>query len=154
MLKFIGIIGDVLGIGKGYLEGRAELKKLKQKQEHEIVKAETTAMVDRIMSNTQSDNEIDLITARDKKYTSKDDIITYLFLVPVMVATVTPFIVAWQHGDWINMNELVRESYESLDKLPSWYKYVLFAVVIDVLGFRSFARKIVERWHQRKEKQK
>lgn len=143
------IIGNLLGIGKGYLERRATLKELKQLQEHEIVKAETTAMVDRIMSNTQSDNEIDLITARDKKYTSKDEVITYLFLIPILVASLIPFLVAYQNNDWVNLLEIIRQSYESLDRLPSWYKYVLFAIIIDVLGFRSFARKMVERWYER-----
>lgn len=150
-MKILGIIGNLLGIGKGWLERKAKLKELKQLQEHELVKAETTAMVDQIMSNTDSDNEIDLITARNKKYTSKDEVITYLFLIPVIVASVTPFIEAWYHNDWQGMNELIRESYISLDQLPSWYKYVLFAIVIDVLGFRSFARKIVERWHARQD---
>ena len=43
------------------------------------------------------------------------------------------------------MNNFVLKSYESLDQLPNWYKYVLGAVIIDVLGFRSFARKIVDK---------
>lgn len=147
MLK---LLGNLFGIGKDYLKNRAELKRLKQIQEHEIVKAETKAVVDRIMSNTQSDNEIDLITARNKKYTNKDEVITYLFLVPIVVATITPFIVAYNNNDWVNMNQFVKDSYNSLDQLPSWYKYVLGAIVIDVLGFRSFARKLVERWTKQK----
>jgi hypothetical protein len=47
------------------------------------------------------------------------------------------------------MNQFIKDSYISLDQLPSWYKYVLGLIVIDVLGFRSFARKLIERWHQR-----
>lgn len=150
-MGILNIIGNLLGIGKGYLENRAKLKELKQEQEHAIVKAETKAIVDRIMSNTESDNEIDLITARNKKYTWKDEVITYLFLVPIIIASFTPFIVAYQNGQWTEMNTFIRDSYISLDQLPSWYKYVLGAIVIDVLGFRSFARKIVERWHQRQD---
>lgn len=153
-MGIFSVIGNLLGIGKGYLERRAKLKELKQIQEHEVVKAETSAMVDRIMSNTESDNEIDLITARDKKHTSKDEIITYLFLIPVFVASIIPFVVAYKNDSWVELLELIRESYESLDKLPSWYKYVLFAIVVDVLGFRSFARKLVERWHKRQEVKK
>ena len=42
------------------------------------------------------------------------------------------------------MNLYLQESYATLDGLPEWYKHVLFAIVVDVLGFRSFARKIVE----------
>lgn len=144
-MNLLSIIGNVLGIGKNYLENRAKIKELKQTQEFSIIEAETKAIVDRITSNTQSDNEIDLITARNKRYTSKDEIVTYLFLIPVVVATITPFIVAFQSQDWANMNYYIKDSYVSLDQLPNWYKYVLGAVIIDVLGFRSFARKLVEK---------
>ena len=140
------LLGNLFGIGKGVLERKAKLKELKQLQEHEIVKSQTQAITDRIMSNTDSDNQIDLITARNKKYTWKDEVITYLFLIPVVVATVVPFIIAYKNNQWIDMNTFVKESYESLDQLPTWYKYVLGAVVIDVLGFRSFARKLLDKW--------
>lgn len=139
------IIGNLLGIGKDYLNNRQKIKEAKQQQEYKIVEAETKAIVDRIMSNTESDNEIDLITARNKKYTSKDEFITYLFLVPVIIATVTPFIIAYKNDKWEQLNILVQDSYHSLDGLPNWYKYILFLVVTDVLGFRSFLRKVSER---------
>jgi hypothetical protein len=146
MVGIFNIIGKLLGIGKDALENKAKLKQLKAEQEHSIIEAQTKAQVDRIMSNTDSDNQIDLITAQNKKYTLKDEVVTYLFLIPVVVATIVPFIIAYKSNDWVNMNDFVLSSYESLDKLPNWYKYVLGAVIIDVLGFRSFARKIVDKY--------
>ena len=145
-MNIFSIIGNILGIGKDALSNRAELKKLKVKQEHSIIEAQTKAQVDRILSNTDSDNQIDLITAQDKKHSLKDEVITYLFLVPVFIATVTPFIIAYKSNDFTNLSEDIKMSYENLDKLPQWYKWVLGAIVIDVLGFRSFARKIVEKY--------
>lgn len=146
MVGIFNIIGKLLGIGKDALENKAKLKQLKAEQEHSIIEAQTKAQVDRIMSNTDSDNQIDLITAHNKKYTLKDEVVTYLFLIPVVVATIVPFIIAYKSNNWVNMNDFVLSSYESLDKLPNWYKYVLGAVIIDVLGFRSFARKIVDKY--------
>jgi len=151
-MGLLSIIGDLLGIGKTALQNRSKLKQLKAEQEFKILEAQTKAQVDRIMSNTDSDNQIDLITAQNKKYTSKDEIVTYLFLVPVVVATVVPFLSAYQDGNWNELNSLVKDSYLALDQLPSWYKYVLGAVVIDVLGFRSFARKLVERYMNKNNK--
>lgn len=145
-MDILKIIGSVLGLGKDALNNRAKLKRLKAEQEHSIIEAQTKAQVDRILSNTDSDNQIDLITAQNKKYTLKDEVVTYLFLVPVFVATIVPFISAYQSDDWTNLNEFVKQSYLALDQLPTWYKYVLGAVVIDVLGFRSFARKIVDKY--------
>jgi len=144
-MKILSIIGNLLGIGKGYLDNKAKLKQAKSDQEHEIIVAETKATVDRILNNTESDNSIDLITARNKKYTIKDEVLTYLFLIPVVVATIVPFFQAMSiDGSWTELNVYFKDSYETLDTLPQWYKYVLYAVVIDVLGFRSFARKVVD----------
>lgn len=146
MFKFLGIIGNILGIGKDALNNRAELRKLKAEQDHSIIKARTEAAVDRIKSNTDSDNEIDLITARDKRFSKKDEIVTYTFLMPVFIATATPFIQAFNSGDWTKLAEDIKVSYTNLNALPDWYMYVLFAIIIDVLGFRSFARKLIDKY--------
>tara|TARA_R110002020_G_scaffold320599_6_gene536537 strand:+ start:164 stop:628 length:465 start_codon:yes stop_codon:yes gene_type:complete len=148
---WINIVGEIFGFGRDALNNRAKRRRLEAEQKHSIIRAETDAIIDRITSNTHSDNEIDLITARNKKYTLKDEVITYLFLVPVVIATLVPFLIAYEQDNWTSMNEYIRESYLSLDQLPTWYKWVLAAVVIDVLGFRSFARKLVERWFASKE---
>jgi len=145
-LPILGFIGNLIGIGKGVLERKSKLKELKQLQEHEIVKAETTAVVDRILNNTESDNSIDLITAKNKKYTLKDEVVTYLFLTPVAIAAATPFIIAFKDSSWTKLNDYTKESWQSLNELPEWYMYVLIAVVVDVLGFRSFMRKVIERF--------
>ena len=68
-MGILGLIGNLLGIGKDVLNNRAELKRLKSEQEFKIIEANTKAQVDRILSNTDSDNQIDLITAQDKKRT-------------------------------------------------------------------------------------
>ena len=146
MVGIFNIIGKLLGIGKDALENKAKLKRLKQEQDFAIIEAQTKANVDRILSNTDSDNQIDLITAQQKDKTFKDEVITYLFLIPVVIATVTPFIIAFKESNYTNLSDDIRISYENLDKLPNWYKYVLGAIVIDVLGFRSFARKIVDKY--------
>jgi len=145
-MSILSLIGNLLGIGKDALNNRAELKRLKVQQEHSIIEAQTKAQVDRILSNTDSDNQIDLITAQDKKHTLKDEVVTYLFLIPVIIATVTPFIIAYKENNFTDLSEDIRISYENLNQLPDWYKYVLGAIIIDVLGFRSFARKILSKY--------
>lgn len=146
----LNIVGNIFGIGKGYLENRQKLKTAKAEQEFKIVEAETNAIVNRIQTNTQSDAEIDIITARNKRFTLKDDVITYLFLVPVIVATIVPFIIAKSNGSWIELNSHIVNSYNSLSNLPEWYPYIVGAIVTDVLGFRSFLRKISEKWINKK----
>ena len=145
-MGIFNIIADLLGIGKNALENKAKLKRLKQEQDFAIIEAQTKANVDRIMSNTDSDNQIDLITAQQKSKTFKDEVITYLFLTPVFIATITPFIIAFKESNFTSLADDIRMSYENLDKLPNWYHYVLGAIVIDVLGFRSFARKLIQKY--------
>jgi hypothetical protein len=145
-MNLFSILGNVLGIGKDFLSSRSKLKQAKQNQEFAIIEAQTKAQVDRILSNTDSDNQIDLITAQDKKNTFKDEVVTYLFLIPVVIATITPFIIAVKESSYINLSTDIRISYENLNQLPDWYKYVLAAIIIDVLGFRSFARKLVDKY--------
>ena len=54
--------------------------------------------------------------------------------------------IAFKDGSWVKLNEYTKESWQSLNELPDWYMYVLVAVVVDVLGFRSFMRKIIDKW--------
>jgi hypothetical protein len=143
-MKILGLITDLLGIGGNWVKNKQEAKRLKQIQEHEIIKAETELLVSRIKSNLESDNQIDLITAQNKKYSFKDEVVTYLFLTPVFVATLSPFITLIFDLD-IDFNEILKESYYSLNELPEFYKYILYAVIIDVLGFRSFARELISK---------
>ena len=146
MVGILKILGNLIGIGKDALQNKAKLKQIKQEQEFKVLEAQTKANVDRILSNTDSDNQIDLITAQQKDKTFKDEVITYLFLIPVVIATVTPFIIAFKESNFTNLADDIRISYENLDKLPNWYRWVLGAIVIDVLGFRSFARKLVDKY--------
>jgi|TARA_R110001632_G_scaffold60002_1_gene145765 hypothetical protein len=145
-MGILSIISNLFGIGKEIITNKNKLKAAKQEQQFKIVEAQTKASVDRILSNTDSDNQIDLITNQQKSETFKDDVVTYLFLIPVIIATATPFIIAYKTGDLAMLSNDIKNSYENLDKLPNWYKYVLGAIVIDVLGFRSFGRKIADKF--------
>jgi|TARA_B110000908_G_scaffold17759_1_gene19976 hypothetical protein len=145
-MGILSIISKLFGIGKEIITNKNKLKVAKQEQQFKIVEAQTKASVDRILSNTDSDNQIDLITNQQKSETFKDDVVTYLFLIPVIIATATPFIIAYKTGDLAMLSNDIKNSYENLDKLPNWYKYVLGAIVIDVLGFRSFGRKIADKF--------
>jgi len=145
-MGILSIISNLFGIGKEIITNKNKLKAAKQEQQFKIVEAQTKASIDRILSNTDSDNQIDLITNQQKSETFKDDVVTYLFLIPVIIATATPFIIAYKTGDLAMLSNDIKNSYENLDKLPNWYKYVLGAIVIDVLGFRSFGRKIADKF--------
>lgn len=149
MGKWFGLVLNILGIGGKALQAKSDRKTLIVKQEHAIIAAETKAATHRIESNTSSDNEADLITVRNKKRSWKDEIVTYTFLTPVFVATISPFITAWKTGIWTNLSQDMKIAYENLNALPTWYWVVLFAIIVDVLGLRSFARPFVKAYSEK-----
>ena len=134
MGTILKLLGNLIGIGKDALQNKAKLKRLKQEQEFKVLEAHTKANVDRILSNTNSDNQIDLITAQQKNNTFKDEVITYLFLIPLFIATITPFIIAFKENSFINLSEDISLSYENLNQLPTWYRYTaLLSSIVDFL---------------------
>ena len=50
-MGILGLIGNLLGIGKSALENRAKMKQLRAEQDFSIVEAQTKAQVDRIMKS-------------------------------------------------------------------------------------------------------
>ena len=140
-METISIIKEISGFIGSIFKGRNEIKKLKLEQKKALIQAETQ----RIIANTTADNDIDAMTVRDMKTTVKDDILIYLFLTPVFSVAIVPFIVAYKNNDWQNLNVHVLESFKTLDLLPDWYFYILVAIVIAVLGFRSFTRKLADK---------
>tara|TARA_B110000977_G_scaffold6574_1_gene9200 strand:- start:93 stop:560 length:468 start_codon:yes stop_codon:yes gene_type:complete len=149
-MKWLGLIGNLLGIGKGALERRSALKKAKLDSDLKVIEARANAQVTRINSNTVSDNQLDLMAKEQQATSYKDEVVSFIFLMPLVVATVNPFLVAYKTSNWVGLTEQFVESYDSLNKFPTWYIVGVVLVVIDILGFRSFLRKAFTAWLDRK----
>jgi uncharacterized membrane protein YidH (DUF202 family) len=149
-MKWLGLIGNLLGIGKGALERRSALKKAKLDSDLKVIEARANAQVTRINSNTVSDNQLDLMAKEQQATSYKDEVVSFIFLMPLVVATVNPFLVAYKTSNWVELTEQFVKSYDSLNKFPTWYIVGVVLVVIDILGFRSFLRKAFTAWLDRK----
>jgi hypothetical protein len=149
-MKWLGLIGNLLGIGKGALERRSALKKAKLDSDLKVIEARANAQVKRINSNTVSDNQLDLMAKEQQATSYKDEVVSFIFLMPLVVATVNPFLVAYKTSNWVGLTEQFVKSYDSLNKFPTWYIVGVVLVVIDILGFRSFLRKAFTAWLDRK----
>ena len=66
--------------------------------------------------------------------------------MPLVVATINPFLVAYKTSDWLNLTQGFVTSYDALNCFPTWYIVGVVLVVIDILGFRSFLRKAFTAW--------
>lgn len=145
-MKWLGLVGNLLGIGKQALENKQRRKQVALESKLKIEEARANAQVDRIMSNTVSDNQLDLMAKEQQANSWKDEIVSFIFLTPLIVATIIPFIVAYSTGEWVKLIDEFVKSYESLNKLPTWFVVGVSLVVIDILGFRSFLRKAFTAW--------
>lgn len=149
-MKWLNLFSNLLGIGKGALERRSALKKAKLESELKVIEARANAQVYRINSNTVSDNQLDLMAKEQQANSYKDEVVSFIFLMPLIVATITPFIIAYNTSNWITLIDQFVKSYDSLNKFPTWYIVGVVLVVIDILGFRSFLRKAFTSWLDRK----
>jgi len=145
-MKWLGLIGNLLGIGKEALERRSALKKAKLEGDLKVIEARVNAQVTRINSNTISDNQLDLMAKEQQANSYKDEVVSFIFLMPLVVATVNPFLVAYKTSNWLSLTQGFVSSYEALNSFPTWYIVGVVLVVIDILGFRSFLRKAFTAW--------
>lgn len=148
---FSGLL-NVIGIGGKALESRAELKRIKEVNLQEVLMAETKAKVallgaqtQRVLTNDEADNRIDWEGAKQKSKTIKDDVLVYTILMPLMLAVVVPILTAFKTGNFENINDDMIKSFQALNLLPEWYKWVMGAVIVDVLAFRRIAMSLLNK---------
>ena len=144
MFEWLGVIGDLLGIGKNALQASSKRKQSRLDSELKVTEAVANAKVKRVNSNTDSDSEMDSESIRQQKNSWKDEFLLILFYMPIVCVVVTPFIICYKLNKWELLNEEMAKSWDSLNNLPDWYPYVLFGIFISVYGFRSFARKLLD----------
>jgi len=143
MLKILSLLINPL---KTYFTNRQKNKAIKLDQQHRIIEAKTKSTIKLIETDQINDHSLDYINQQNKRFTYKDEFITYLFLIPVLTANLVPFFIAFSHlGTFKNLNQYTLDSYNTLDLLPDWYKFICFMIVIDVLGFRSFVRSFLKK---------
>ena len=134
-MKWLGIIGNILGIGKDALKRRSDLKKAKLESELKVIEARANAQVTRINSNTVSDNQLDLMAKEQQAKSYKDEVVSVIFLIVIS-----------KTGQWESLTNEFVKSYDALKEFPTWYVVGVVLVVIDILGFRSFLRKAFTLW--------
>ena len=114
MSRITSIIGPVADLGKTWLEGKVAKTKAK-------AEAEAKVMV------TQAESAADWETAmaRASNQSWKDEWITILFSIPLILAFIPP---AVPH---------VQEGFRVLSTMPEWYQYGLSVIIAASFGVRG-----------------
>lgn len=115
----IGPVGSLVGT---WLEGKVETKKAEAASKVAKAKAEATIME----KKATGEIDWDLTMADASKHSWKDEWLTILFSVPLVLA----FCGEWGRG-------IVADGFAALSTMPEWYQYSLGVIVASSFAVRS-----------------
>lgn len=95
-------------------KGKAAVAKAKAEAEAEVMKTAAA-----------NDSKWELIMAQSTKNSWKDEIITVIVLIPVVLVFIP------------GMEDVVKEGFNRLNDLPSWYQNILYITILAGLGLKG-----------------
>ena len=107
MIQLLGVVGN---LAQTFLEGKVD----KQKAKSEIMK-----------TAAQHDSKWELIMAESTKGSWKDEIITTIVLIPVVLVFIP------------SMEDVVKAGFDRLNELPDWYQNILYVTILAGLGLKG-----------------
>ena len=110
MIQLLGVVGN---LAQTFIEGKVEREKAKA----EVMK-----------TAAQHDSKWELIMAESTKGSWKDEAVTIVVLVPVIMCFIP------------GTEELVKSGFDRLNELPDWYQYLLYLVCSAALGIKGLDR--------------
>ena len=119
------LIGPISSIASTWLEGKVE--KTKAETGAKVARAKAEAVI--MEKKATGEIDWDLAMAEGSKHSWKDEWITLLFSIPLILAFC---------GDW--GNEIVARGFASLEVMPQWYQIALGGIVSASIGMRSVSK--------------
>ena len=115
------LIGPIASLAGTWLEGKVEKTKAETGAKVARAKAEATIMEKKATGEIDWDLEM----ARGSQTSWKDEWLTILFSIPLVLAFVP------------GMEEIVANGFAQLEAMPQWYQYSLGVIVAASFGVRS-----------------
>jgi len=115
------LIGPIANIAGSWMDGKVEQTKAKASANVARAKAEATIMEKKATGEIDWDIEM----ARSSASSWKDEWLVILFSIPLILAFIP------------GMEDVVRNGFEQLNKMPEWYQYSLGVIVAASFGVRS-----------------
>ena len=115
------LIGPITELAGTWLNGKVEKSKAETGAKVARAKAEATAMERRATGELDWDLEM----AKGSQSSWKDEWLTILFSIPLILAFVP------------GMEEIVANGFRQLQEMPEWYQYSLGVIVAASFGVRS-----------------
>jgi hypothetical protein len=118
------LIGPIAEIAGTWMSGKVE--QTKANAQTKVAKAQAEAMV--MQKKATGEIDWDLEMARGSSNSWKDEWLTVLFSIPLVMAFVP------------GMEEIVANGFQQLEQMPEWYQYSLGVIVAASFGVRSATR--------------
>ena len=124
-LMLQALLGPISSLAGTWLEGKVETKKAEAASKVAKAKAEATIME----KKATGEIDWDLTMADASKHSWKDEWLTILFSVPLVLAFC---------GEW--GREIVAQGFTALDAMPEYYRYTLGIIVSASFGTRAASK--------------
>lgn len=115
------LIGPLASLAGSFLEGQVS----KQKAKATLAQTEAEAKAEVMKTAAQHDSKWELIMAESTKSSIRDEIVTIVVLIPVVLVFIP------------GMEEVVKNGFDRLNELPDWYQYLVFLVCSAALGIKG-----------------
>ena len=118
---FQALIGPIASLAGTFLEGQVT----KSKAKATLAQTEAEAKAEILKTAATHDSKWELIMAESTKSSIKDEMVTLVILVPVILCFIP------------GMEDVVKTGFQRLSELPDWYTYLLFLTCSAALGIKS-----------------
>jgi hypothetical protein len=115
------LIGPISQLASTWLEGKVEKTKAETGAKVAKARAEATIME----KKATGEIDWDIAMAEGSKHSWKDEWLTILFSIPLILAFIP------------GMEEVVANGFQQLEAMPQWYQYSLGVIVAASFGVRS-----------------
>ena len=115
------VIGPIADLASTWLSGKVEEKKAQSATKVAMAQAEAVVM----QKKATGEIDWDLEMAKGSQSSWKDEWLTILFSIPLILAFVP------------GMEEVVANGFARLNEMPEWYQYSLGVIVAASFGVRS-----------------
>ena len=118
MLQFLSPLAS---LATSFMENKIEQTRAKGA----VAKAEAEAKASVMKTAAEHDSKWELIMAQSTQSSYKDEIITVIVLIPVILVFIP------------GMEDIVKQGFERLNELPQWYQNVLYVTILAGLGLKG-----------------
>jgi len=123
------LIGPLASLASSVIEGQIS----KSKAKATLAQTEAEAKAEVMKTAATHDSKWELIMAEGTKSSIKDEIVTIVVLIPVILVFIP------------GMEQVVKNGFDRLNELPEWYQYLVFLVCSAALGIKG-----VDKFRKRK----